>query len=103
MSKLPRLSGEEVIKVLTRKFGFEVSRQRGSQVVLVKYIDGRKIGTVVPLHKELKAGTLMGVLRLAQISKGGFHQGVGRPIGDAHGEGRSEENPSGRHKARGSG
>ena len=79
MSKLPRLSGEEVIKVLTKKFGFEVSRQRGSHVVLVKYVDGRKIGTVVPLHKELKAGTLMGVLRLAQISKEDFIKALEDP------------------------
>ncbi|WP_297514135.1 type II toxin-antitoxin system HicA family toxin [Thermococcus sp.] len=79
MSRLPRLSGEEVVKVLTKKFGFEVSRQRGSHVVLVKYADGRKIGTVVPLHKELKAGTLMGVLRLAQISKEDFIKALEDP------------------------
>lgn len=79
MSRLPRLSGEEVVKVLTKKFGFEVSRQRGSHVVLVKYVDGRKIGTVVPLHKELKVGTLMGVLRLAQISKEDFIKALEDP------------------------
>jgi len=79
MSKLPRLSGEDAVKVLTKKFGFKVSRQRGSHVVLVKYVDGRKIGTVVPLHKELKAGTLMGVLRLAQISKGDFIKALEDP------------------------
>ncbi|BAD85699.1 hypothetical protein, conserved [Thermococcus kodakarensis KOD1] len=72
MSRLPRLSGEEVVKVLTSKFGFKVSRQRGSHVVLVKYENGRKIGTVVPLHKELKPGTLLGVLHLAGISKDEF-------------------------------
>jgi predicted RNA binding protein YcfA (HicA-like mRNA interferase family) len=31
--KLPILSGEEVIKILTKKFGFEVSRQKGSHIV----------------------------------------------------------------------
>ena len=45
----------------------------------VKYVDGRKIGTVVPLHKELKAGTLMGVLRLAQISKDDFIKALEDP------------------------
>jgi len=79
MSRLPRLSGEEVVKLLTEKFGFEVSRQRGSHVVLVKYVNGRKIGTVVPLHKELKAGTLMGVLRLAQISREDFLRALENP------------------------
>jgi len=69
MSRLPRLSGEEVVKVLVSKFGFRVSRQRGSHAVLVKHVNGRKIGTVVPLYRELKPGTLMGVLRLAEIGK----------------------------------
>ena len=59
MSRLPRLSGEQVVEILVKKFGFELSRQRGSHVVLVKYKDEGKIGIVVPLHKELKAGTLM--------------------------------------------
>lgn len=59
MSRLPKFSGEEVIEVLVRKFGFRISRQKGSHVVLVKYVDGRKIGTVVPLHEELKLGTLL--------------------------------------------
>ncbi|GAB6136089.1 type II toxin-antitoxin system HicA family toxin [Thermococcus prieurii] len=79
MSKLPRLSGEAVVRVLTKKFGFQVSRQKGSHVVLVKYVDGRKIGTVVPLHKELKADMLIGVLRLAQISREDFIKALEDP------------------------
>ncbi len=69
MSRLPRLSGEDVVKVLVSKFGFRVSRQKDSHVILVKHVGGRKIGTVVPLHQELKLGTLMGVLKLAGIGK----------------------------------
>ena len=79
MSGLPRLSGEQFIKVLVKKFGFEVSRQRGRHVVLVKYKDGWRIGTVVPLHKELKAGTLMGVLKLAGIEKDEFMEALNDP------------------------
>ncbi|WP_456395374.1 type II toxin-antitoxin system HicA family toxin [Thermococcus sp.] len=48
-------------------------------MVLVKYKDGRKIGTVVPLHKELKAGTLMGVLKLAGIEKDEFIEALNDP------------------------
>ncbi len=55
-----------------RKFGFTVRRQRGSHVVLVKYINDRKIVTVVPLHPELKPGTLLGVLELAGIYREEF-------------------------------
>ncbi|ADT83101.1 type II toxin-antitoxin system HicA family toxin [Thermococcus barophilus] len=79
MSRLPKLSGEEVIKVLVRKFGFKVSRQKGSHVVLVKYIDGRKIGTVVPLHEELKLGTLLGILKLAGVDKDEFIEVLNDP------------------------
>ena len=79
MSRLPKLSGEQVIKILVKKFGFVVSRRRGSHVVLVKYKDGGKIGTVVPLHKELKAGTLMGVLKLVGIEKDEFMEALDDP------------------------
>jgi len=66
------LSGEEVIKILTKHFGFKVSRQKGSHVTLVKLEGDRKIVTVVPLHKELKPGTLLGVLKLAEVDKDDF-------------------------------
>jgi len=38
MSKLPKLSGREIVKILVEKFGFEVVRQRGSHVVLRKMV-----------------------------------------------------------------
>jgi len=72
MSKLPKLSGEDVIKILVKKFGFKVSRRKGSHVTLVKYEYGRKIVTVVPLHTELKPGTLLGILKLAEICRDEF-------------------------------
>ena len=46
-----------------------MKRQRGSHVVLAKYTGDRKIVTVVPLHSELKPGTLLGVLELAGIDR----------------------------------
>jgi len=33
---------------------------------------GKKIVTIVPLHEEVKPGTLMGILRLARIRKEEF-------------------------------
>jgi predicted RNA binding protein YcfA (HicA-like mRNA interferase family) len=50
------------------RLGFEQTRQRGSHVVMRK----GSIGTVVPLHKEVKTGTLAGILRQAQISQDEF-------------------------------
>ena len=72
-SKLPRsLSGKEVVKILCNKFGFKVSRQKGSHVVLVTHENGRKIATVVPLHDELAVGTLKGILDLAKVDLDAF-------------------------------
>ncbi|MCS7368000.1 MAG: type II toxin-antitoxin system HicA family toxin [archaeon YNP-WB-062] len=68
MSKLPVVSGREVIKYLTKK-GFVVSRQKGSHVVL-KSQDGRRV--TVPLHEELDRGTLLEILAEAGISKEEF-------------------------------
>lgn len=72
VSRLPRLSGTEIIKILTKNFGFEVVRQKGSHVVLRKFWKGEKIVTVVPLHKEVKIGTLLGILELARITREEF-------------------------------
>jgi predicted RNA binding protein YcfA (HicA-like mRNA interferase family) len=60
MTKLPSLTGREVIAVL-RKAGFAVARVRGSHHFLL-HSDGR--ATVVPVH----AGETLGSGLLAQIS-----------------------------------
>ena len=41
-------------------------------MVLARYTGARKIVTVVPLHPELKPGTLLGVLELAEIDREEF-------------------------------
>ncbi len=76
MSKFPKLSGSKIIKILIDRFGFQVSRQTGSHVVLHKFTDGGKIVTVVPLHKEVKVGTVFGVLSLAEIKKEDFLRNI---------------------------
>jgi len=60
-------SGKQVIKILCRKFGFSFVSQKGSHVKLRKTAGNKTITTVVPLHKELAAGTLKGVLDLARV------------------------------------
>lgn len=72
MSRSPRLSGADIIKILTKEFGFSAVRQRGSHVVLRKFVNGRKVVTVVPLHREVRTGTLLGILELAGIKKEEF-------------------------------
>ncbi|MDB6140800.1 MAG: hypothetical protein JWO94_3872 [Verrucomicrobiaceae bacterium] len=63
MPKLPHISGQEAIRALER-LGFEVVRQRGSHVVLRR----ESAGCVVPNHREIKTGTLAGILRQAGIA-----------------------------------
>ena len=57
-ARLPRISGQECLRALQRR-GFSVVRQRGSHVVM--RLGDR--GCVVPMHHELKVGTLHGVLK----------------------------------------
>jgi len=71
MRELRKVSGEETIKVL-QKLGFEVVRQRGSHVVLKKQTKEGEVGCVVPFHRELKIGTLKGILKQAKVSSGEF-------------------------------
>ena len=63
MPKLPRVSGAEALKAL-QKLGFEKVRQSGSHVIARR---GAK-GCVIPMHSELKIGTLAGLLRQAEVS-----------------------------------
>ncbi|MCW6038859.1 type II toxin-antitoxin system HicA family toxin [Spirulina subsalsa FACHB-351] len=67
MPKLPCLSSKQAIKAL-KKMGFRQIRQTGSHVVLQKINLEKTIGCVVPLHRELKIGTLSSILKQAQVT-----------------------------------
>ncbi len=67
-------SGKEVVKILSRSFGFYFISQKGSHVKLRRIVRGKTITTVIPLHKELARGTLLGVLELAEISEEKFRE-----------------------------
>ncbi len=72
MPKLRKISGKECIKILCNKFGFKAVRQRGSHVVLRKNSLTGAVGTSVPMHKELKLGTLKSILELAKVEEDEF-------------------------------
>ncbi len=72
MSKFPRFAGVDLVKILVKKFGFQIMRQTGSHAVSCKFVGNEKIVTVVPLHKEVKTGTIFGILALAKIEKREF-------------------------------
>lgn len=63
MPKLPRIGSRECLAALQR-LGFVVARQRGSHIVLRRGASG----CVVPNHKEIRSGTLSGILKQAGVS-----------------------------------
>ena len=63
MPKLPHVSGAEALRAFQR-LGFEKVRQRGSHVVVKR----GSVGCVIPMHSEIKIGTLSGLLRQADVS-----------------------------------
>lgn len=63
MPEVPRISGDEAIKIF-KKLGFYEARQKGSHVVMRR--DDK--GCVIPRHKELAVGTLRSAIRQAGIT-----------------------------------
>ena len=72
MPELRKVSGEKAVKILCNKLGFSVSGRAGSHVRLSKQTPEGKVGTVVPLHHEIKIGTLKNVLKLAKVDEEEF-------------------------------
>ena len=71
MPKLPHVSGAEIVRALER-LGFARLRQSGSHVIMRR----ESKGCVVPMHSEVKIGTLAGVLRQAEVSPEEFIQAL---------------------------
>lgn len=72
MGRLRRLSGYEVCKILERH-GFLRVRQKGSHVMMQRRKpDGGTITVPVPDHRELKTGTLLGIIDQCQLPRALF-------------------------------
>ena len=71
MGRLRNLSGREVCAILA-KHGFTQIRQKGSHVIMQKAIENSTITVPVPLHSEIKIGTLMSIIRQSGISRSKF-------------------------------
>ena len=68
--KLPVIAGEDLVRYLAKQ-GFEIKRQTSSHIIVQK--EWRVFS--VPLHRELKKGTLIGILKQAGIEADDFRQG----------------------------
>ena len=73
MPRLPHVSGAEAVRVLER-LGFVVLRQKGSHIIMRR----GSMGCVVPNHREIKTGTLGGVLKQAGVSVEEFLQALSK-------------------------
>lgn len=65
MPAVPILKPSEVIKTF-EKLGWEVTRQRGSHIILTK--EGYPASLSVPNHNEVARGTLRSLISKAEIT-----------------------------------
>jgi predicted RNA binding protein YcfA (HicA-like mRNA interferase family) len=70
MSNFPSVKAKDFIKVI-EKLGFNLDRQKGSHAI---YKDNHGNRVVIPLHsgKDLKPGTLMGMIKDIGVDKETF-------------------------------
>lgn len=71
MSKLPVVSGEKCVRAL-EKVGFYIVRRESSHITLVR--DNPKSQLTVPDHKEIRKGTLRGIIRQAGLDVDEFRK-----------------------------
>jgi predicted RNA binding protein YcfA (HicA-like mRNA interferase family) len=67
MPKVPRdLSGRELCGLL-EAFGYQITRELGSNIRLTRTVEGARRSITIPDHRPIKIGTLNSVL--AQIAE----------------------------------
>jgi predicted RNA binding protein YcfA (HicA-like mRNA interferase family) len=71
LGKLRVLSGEEVCRVL-EQHGFVSVRQKGSHRIMRKHTGEGTTSVPVPLHPQLRRGTLQSIIRQSGLSKSLF-------------------------------
>jgi predicted RNA binding protein YcfA (HicA-like mRNA interferase family) len=76
MSNFPCVKAKEFIKII-EKLGFYFDRQKGSHII---YKNNNGLRVVVPFHagKDLKPGTLMGLIQDIGIDKETFFKLLGK-------------------------
>ncbi|HUT55879.1 MAG TPA: type II toxin-antitoxin system HicA family toxin [bacterium] len=73
MGKVPVLSGRDVCAVLARH-GFAEVRRRGSHIVMQKKFADSTVTVPIPDHKELRKGTVLGIIKQSRIPKAEFER-----------------------------
>ncbi len=70
MSRLPQVSGRDVVKAL-QQIEYEQDRQRGSHIVLRQVVEPHR-RIVVPDHNPVAKGTLRTIIRQAGLTVNEF-------------------------------
>ena len=73
LARLRVLSGREVCQILA-SHGFVEVRRRGSHVVMQKADADGTVTVPVPEHGELRAGTLMSIIRQSGVPRSEFER-----------------------------
>ena len=73
MTKLPILSGREVMKLLS-KHGFEIAGRKGSHIRMKKITPEKVYIAIVPDNREIPVGTLKSIIRQSGLSEKEFRQ-----------------------------
>jgi predicted RNA binding protein YcfA (HicA-like mRNA interferase family) len=76
MAKLPRFSGEQVIKILCNQFHFMPFNSKGSHITLVNPNIPNPKPLAVYRHDELKVGSLIHIIEQAGISREQFLKAI---------------------------
>ena len=71
MARLRVLSGREVCRIL-ESHGFIEVRRRGSHIVMQKIKESATTTVPVPDHRELRAGTLLSIIRQSGLPRSEF-------------------------------
>jgi len=68
LGRLRVFSGRELCRLLTQH-GFQQVRQRGSHVVMQKRTDISTVTVPVPMHDEIRIGTLQSIIRQSGLAR----------------------------------
>ena len=68
MGRLRVFSGKELCRLLSQH-GFQQVRQRGSHAVMQKRTEATTVTVPVPLHDEIRIGTLQSIIRQSGLPR----------------------------------
>lgn len=71
MGRLRVFSGKELCRLLSQH-GFQQVRQRGSHAVMQKRAGNSTVTVPVPMHDEIRIGTLQSIIRQSGLARALF-------------------------------